>query len=70
MNAAMKWVTGGVVLLIGLVGLFLAANATDSSLSFAGFAIFVTSLLYVLLQVKLSFDQKGAPGKEGGGAGS
>ena len=69
MSTAMKWVTGGVVLLIGFVGLFLAANATDGGLSFAGFAIFVTSLLYVLLQVKLSFDQK-APGKEGSGTGS
>ncbi len=63
MNIPMKWLTGGVVLLIGLVGLFLAANAKDGGLSFAGFAIFVTSLIYVLLQVKLSFDQKQTAGQ-------
>ena len=56
----MKWLFGGFVSFLGLIGLFLSANAKDGELYFAGMAVFVTCVLYVLLQVKLSYDRSDA----------
>lgn len=69
MNVQMKWLTGALVMLLGLVGLYFSANAKDGSLYFAGLAIFVTCLLYVLLQIKLAYDSRAASEKTAGDAG-
>ena len=58
MNLQVKWLMGAFVMLLGMVGLYLAVHATDGGLYFAGLAIFVTCLLYVLLQIKLTYDQR------------
>lgn len=70
MTIQVKWLFGGFVMLLGLVGLYLAAHATDGGLYFAGLAVFVTCLLYVLLQIKLAYDQPAAGESKDGEIGS
>ena len=42
-----KWIVGGVVSLLGVIGLFLAANAKDNGIYLFGFAIAAFAILYV-----------------------
>lgn len=70
MTLHMKWLIGALVMFLGLVGLYFSANAKDGSLYFAGLAIFITCLLYVLLQIKLAYDDPAAGEKRADEAGA
>ena len=58
-----KWVVGGVVSLLGVIGLFLAANAKDNGIYLFGFAIAAFAIFYVFAAIKHSYDQKPADGR-------
>ncbi|HVR68697.1 MAG TPA: hypothetical protein VMT98_18760 [Verrucomicrobiae bacterium] len=58
-----KWVVGGVVSLLGVIGLFLAANAKDNGIYLFGFAIAAFAIFYVFAAIKQSYDQKPADGR-------
>jgi hypothetical protein len=60
----MSWIASGVVTLVGLLGLFLSANAVD--LGFAGFgmALFGFAVLYVFLTIKRAFDRLESAGHQ------
>ena len=53
-----KWVVGGVVSLLGVIGLFLAANAKDNGIYLFGFAIAAFAIFYVFAAIKQSYDRK------------
>jgi hypothetical protein len=55
-----KWIVGGIVSLLGVIGLFLAANAKDNGIYLFGFAIAAFAILYVFAAIKQSFDGKPA----------
>ncbi len=55
-----KWIVGGVVSLLGVIGLFLAANAKDNGIYLFGFAIAAFAIFYVFAAIKQSYDRKPA----------
>ena len=66
-----KWIVSGLVGLLGVFGLFAAANATDSGFYLFGLLLFGFAVLFVFSQIKSAFDRaeasadgKSAPGSE------
>jgi hypothetical protein len=56
------WIVGGIVSLLGLIGLFLAANAKDNGVYLFGFAIAAFAILYVFAAIKQSYDRRPTDG--------
>jgi hypothetical protein len=53
-----RWILGGVVGLVGILGLFLAANAHEVvEYHWIGLGLFVLAALYLFLLVKSSYDR-------------
>ena len=57
MQATLIWIGSGVVALLGIVGLFLSANATDNGIYLFGLALFAFAVIYVFRQIKDAFDR-------------
>lgn len=55
-----KWIVGGILSLLGVIGLFLAANAKDDGIYVFGFAIAAFAVFYVFAAIKQSYDRKPA----------
>ncbi len=53
-----KWIVGGILSLLGVIGLFLAANAKDDGIYLFGFAIAAFAVFYVFAAIKQSYDGK------------
>ncbi len=53
-----KWIVGGILSLLGVIGLFLAANAKDNGIYLFGFAIAAFAIFYVFAAIKESYDRK------------
>jgi len=51
-----KWIVGGIVSLLGVVGLFLAANARDDGIYLFGLAVAAFAVFYVFTAIKNAFD--------------
>jgi hypothetical protein len=52
-----RWVWCGLVALMGLVGLFIAARSGESPVPYwGGIGFFVFAVLFTLLQIKQAFD--------------
>ena len=51
-----KWIVGGIVSLLGLIGLFLAAGAKDDGIYLFGLALAVFAVFYVFAAIKAAFD--------------
>jgi hypothetical protein len=51
-----KWIVGGILSLLGLIGLFLAANAKDDGIYLFGLALAAFAVLYVFGAIKKGFD--------------
>ena len=58
MQGTGKWIAGGVIGLIGVLGLFLSAYAHDATFYYVGLAVFVLSVLIVGAMVKRHFDMQ------------
>jgi hypothetical protein len=56
MDGIAKWCIGGVVAVLGIVGLFLAARAVDQGIHLFGLALFLFAILYVFALIKQGFD--------------
>lgn len=57
MGTVARFVIGGLIGLLGLVGLFLAARAHNSDgLHAAGLIVFVFAVLYIFLLIKRGYD--------------
>lgn len=57
-------IAGGFASLLGLVGLFFAANAIDGGIYYSGLLIFVTMLVYVFYLVRRQIDESEAAHRE------
>jgi len=53
-----SWIFGGLVGLLGLIGLLVAAHAHGEVFYWAGIALFVFSTLLVMATIKTSFDRQ------------
>jgi Zn-dependent membrane protease YugP len=56
MDGTLKWIASGVVGILGVVGLFLAANAHDRGIYAFGLGLAAFAIIYVFAQMKQSFD--------------
>lgn len=56
MQGTAKWIASGIVGLIGMVGLFVAANAADLGLHVFGLGLAAFAIIYISAQMKQSFD--------------
>jgi hypothetical protein len=56
MAGAGKFIVGGLVVLLGLIGLFLAASAKDDGIYLFGLAVAAFAVLWVFGAIKKAFD--------------
>jgi hypothetical protein len=56
MEGSLKWITSGIVGVLGLAGLFLAANAHDRGIHVFGLGLAAFAIIYVFAQMKQGFD--------------
>jgi hypothetical protein len=55
-----KWVTNGIVGVIGLLGLFVASRATDNTFYSLGLIVFVIAVAVIFFSIRRAFDEAGA----------
>jgi len=58
MTAVTGWITGALMTMLGIVGLFLAAHAVDGAMSIFGIGMFVFAVLFDFWIVKLVADER------------
>jgi FtsH-binding integral membrane protein len=46
MSSTLNWIIGGVITLLGIVGLFLAAHAVDTGIYLFGLLLFLFAVLF------------------------
>ena len=51
------WAVGGIMAILGIVGLILAAHAEDGAMYLVGLVFFLFTILFDLWLVKQSFDR-------------
>ena len=56
MQEIAKWIASGIVGLIGIVGLFMAANAADNGIHVFGLGLAAFAIIYISAQMKQGFD--------------
>jgi ABC-type arginine transport system permease subunit len=56
MDGTARWHAGGLVAVLGLIGLFLAANAADAGINLFGWAVAAFAVFYVFALIKQGFD--------------
>ncbi len=56
MEGTLKWIASGLVGILGLFGLFLAANAEDRGIYIFGLGLAAFAIIYVFAQMKQGFD--------------
>jgi hypothetical protein len=56
MEGTGKWIGGGIVGVIGILGLFLSAHAHGGTTYYLGIAVFVVAVLAIGAMVKHHFD--------------
>lgn len=58
MHSVGQWIWCGAVALMGVMGLFVAAQGGQSVPYWGGLAFFAFSVLFVFYQIKLAFDRR------------
>lgn len=56
MDGIDNWIMGGVSAILGILGLFLAARASDVGIYAFGLLLFVFAVLFVFSRIKGAFD--------------
>jgi hypothetical protein len=56
MDGTGKWIAGGGVGVLGVIGLFLASGADDRGIYVFGLALFAFAIFYVFALIKQGFD--------------
>lgn len=54
-----KWIAGGIFGLVGILGLFVAANAHGTAVYALGLIIFIVAVLIIGGMIKRHFDMQG-----------
>jgi hypothetical protein len=63
MQGTGKWIAGAAIGLVGVLGLFMSANARDTTFYYLGLAVFVLAVLIIGAIVKRHYDvQENAQG--------
>ncbi|HUL09450.1 MAG TPA: hypothetical protein VLV76_24170 [Candidatus Acidoferrum sp.] len=65
MDGTLKWIASGVVGILGVVGLFFAANAHDRGIYVFGLGLAGFAVIYVFAQMKQGFDARDRAGSAG-----
>lgn len=60
MSGTGPWIGGGLMGLLSLFGLFMAARAVDPPFEVAGYLVFIGSLSYIFSMVKRYYDRMDA----------
>lgn len=68
MEIVSSFIVGGLVTILGLVGLLLAAGALDTEMSIFSWSLAVFALLFNLNLVKMHYDRADAKRAAAGGA--
>jgi len=63
-----KWISGGLIGLLGFFGLFAASRAVDSAFYVVGWIIFFGSLAYIFGQIASYYNKRDAESARNGGA--
>ena len=53
-----RWIVGGLVMVIGLFGLYLASRADEAIMYYTGLALFGGGVLFIFFQIKQAYKQK------------
>jgi len=56
MEGTLKWIACGLIGVLGIFGLFLAANARDRGIYVFGLGLSAFAIIYVFAQMKQGFD--------------
>jgi len=56
MEGSCKWIGGGVIGIVGVLGLFLSAHSHGGAMYWVGLAVFVIAVLVIGAMVKRHFD--------------
>jgi hypothetical protein len=56
MEGSLKWIACGFVGVLGIIGLFLAANAADRGIYVFGLGLAAFAIIYIFAQMKQGFD--------------
>ena len=56
MEGTLKWIACGLIGVVGIFGLFLAANAHDRGIYIFGLGLAAFAIIYVFAQMKQGFD--------------
>jgi len=60
MNNIGRWVTNGIIGVIGLIGLFVASRAADSTFYVIGLIVFAIAVAAIFYSIRRAFDEAGA----------
>jgi FtsH-binding integral membrane protein len=55
-----KWITGGVIGVIGIIGLFVSSRAADNTFYYLGLIVFAVAIAVIFLMIRKGFDAAGA----------
>jgi uncharacterized membrane protein HdeD (DUF308 family) len=53
-----RWIVGGLVMVIGLFGLYLASRADDQIMYYTGLALFIGGVLFNFFQIKHAYSKQ------------
>jgi hypothetical protein len=53
-----RWIVGGLVMVIGLFGLYLASRADETIMYYTGLALFGGGVLFNFFQIKQAYKKK------------
>lgn len=56
MEGSGKWIAGGLIGLVGIMGLFVSAHAHAGAMYYAGLAVFVLAVLILFAMLKRHYD--------------
>jgi hypothetical protein len=55
-----RWITNGIIGVIGILGLFVASRATDNTFYYLGLIVFVIAVAFIFYSIRRAFDEAGA----------
>jgi NADH:ubiquinone oxidoreductase subunit K len=50
-----RWIVGGLVMVIGLFGLYLSSRANEAIMYYTGLALFIGAVLFNFFQIKRAY---------------
>lgn len=57
MEGSGKWITSGIIVFVGILGLLAASRAADGAFYYGGFIVFIASVVYIFVTVGRYYDR-------------